>query len=377
MNIFIFPTDDRSGLTSMIYHYSKLGHKVFVPKHGTLGLKWEKIATWPMLLCKSSIDKNKRNLDLYPFQENNAFFGEDFFLKTFKSSCLYDEDISCEIIDLNEKNPGIDVFHTLRGGEESLLHYFKVANEYFPYAKWVSSTMNAWNSDPGSHRPKNVAKFIPANYENKHIDVNNVNVFCVPFEKKLLDIYDESNETFDNPEFASFNHNFAVRQPEDYQLFIKMNSILSKRNINEVANFGGNVRSSGADLRYSESNGITGKFKTISPRQSYKITSNLKAAVHFKQTDWGGGVFYYCLNSYVPIITTSKYVKYSNSSKFLINNYNSVIIDDAVFAADAVQKISCDDSYVSKLKNGMLSLQKEIFNEDYWKKWEKFIKRVS
>lgn len=354
----------------------KFAIKVFVPKHGTLGLKWEKIATWPMLLCKSSIDKNKRNLDLYPFQENNAFFGEDFFLKTFKSSCLYDEDISCEIIDLNEKNPGIDVFHTLRGGEESLLHYFKVANEYFPYAKWVSSTMNAWNSDPGSHRPKNVAKFIPANYENKHIDVNNVNVFCVPFEKKLLDINHESND-IETLDFASFNHNFEVRQPDDYKFFVKMNLNLREKNIQEIKNFGGNVRSAGADIRFSGNSGVTGHFQTINPRQSYKLTSKLKAAVHFKQTDWGGGVFYYCFNSEVPIITTKKYVFMSNSKNYLIDKINSIIVETPEEAAKEIQKLSFDEDYVNKLKIGMINLQKESLNDEYWKNWETFVGTIT
>jgi len=375
MNIFIFPTDDRSGLTSMIYHYSKLGHKVFVPQPGTLGLKWEKIATWPMLLCKSSIDKSKRNLDFYPFQENNSFFGEDFFLKTFKSSCLYDEDVSCEIIDLNEKNPKIDIFHTLRGGEESLLHYFKIANEYFPNAKWVSSTMNAWNHDPGNHRPKNVAKFIPANYESKHTNVNNVNVFCVNFETKLLDIDSEFN-VVDSLQFASFNHNFEVRQPDDYKFFVKMNLILKEKNIEEVKNFGGNIRSAGADIRFSEKNGVTGKFSTISPRQSYKITKNLKAAVHFKQTDWGGGVFYYCLNSGIPIITTKKYVLSSNSTNYLIDKINSIIVETPHEAAEAIEKIFKNPDYENNLKSGMEEMNLKIFNRYYWEAWEKFLKGI-
>jgi hypothetical protein len=375
MNIFIFPTDDRSGLTSIIYHYSKLGHKIFVPKPGTLGLRWEKIATWPILLCKSSVDKNKRNLELYPFKESNIFFGEDFFLKTFKSSWLYDEDVSCEIIDLNEKNPGIDIFHTLRGGEESLLHYFKVANEYFPNAKWVSSTMNAWNHDPGNHGPKNVAKFAPANYESKHMNVNNVNVFCVPFEKELLDIDSEFN-IVDSFQFASFNHNFEVRQPDDYIFFTKMNSFLKEKNINEVKNFGGNVRSAGADIRFSEKNGVTGKFLTISPRQSYKITKNLKAAVHFKQTDWGGGVFYYCLNSGIPIITTKRYVLSSNSSKYLIDQTNAIIVETPYQAAESIERILNDSSYQENLKSGMKEKNLQIFNNSYWEKWNNFIKEI-
>jgi|694.fasta_scaffold05770_14 hypothetical protein len=373
MNVLIFPTDDRSGLASMIYHYSKLGHKVFVPKKGTLGLNWQRIATWPAMLCKSFEDKTKRNLEIYPFEENLSFFGEDYFLKDFKSHNLYEEDIYCQIIDLTKQKCSIDVFHTLRGGESSLRQYFKIASEYFPNAKWVSSTMNAWDSSPENYKTRNAAKFIPANYENKNTDVNNVNVFCLPFEKSLLDITNVSISGYEDVSFASFNHNFEVRQPEDYKIFKKMNSLLREINLPEVINFGGNIRSAGADIRYSKENGVTGKFPTITPRQSYKITSRLKAAVHFKQTDWGGGVFYYCLNSGTPIITTNRYVNSSNASKYLIDNINCILVDDALKASNSIEKLLFDDSYVNKLRNGMLELQKEILNNSYWKKWENFI----
>lgn len=377
MNVFIFPTDDRSGLASMIYHYSKLGHKVFIPRKGTLSLRWERIATWPAMLCKSSEDKTKRNLELYPFEENISFFGEDYFLKDFFSSSLYDDDISCSIVNLEEKSYDIDVFHTLRGADEFLPSYFAIAKIFFPKAKWVSSTLSAWNSNPGNYNPLNVAKFIPANYENKHSDVNNINILCVPFEKELLDINCKSNEIPENISFASFNHNFHVRQVADHSFFTRMNDLLKKKDLPEVPNFGGNVRSSGADIRYSGSNGVVGKFQTLSPRQCYKFISSLKAAIHFKQTDWGGGVFYYCLNSGIPIVTTKSYVQASNSSSYLIDGYNSIIIDNDVEASNVIEKLTFDDRLVENLKSGMSEIQNQIFSEIYWNNWEKFLKGLT
>lgn len=377
MNILIFPTGDRSGLASIIYHYQKLGHSVFIPKPKTLGLQWNKNATWPSRLFKSSFDKSKRNLYYFPVDEKEVLFGEDSFLIDFESSSLYKEEVSCSIIDLKNEFQDIHVFHTLRGADEDLPLYFKIAKEYFPKAKWVSSTVSAWKVDPGNYRPSNVAKFIPANYENSYSNVNNINIFCLPFEKELLDIDCETNKIPTGISFASFNHNFHIRQATDFALFSKMNSILQIRNLPEVPNFGGNVRGSGADVRYSGDNGCLGKFQTLSPRQCYKFTSNLKSAVHFKQTDWGGGVFYYCLNSGVPILTTKRYVHESNSSRYLVNDYNAIIVENEIEAANAIEKLNFDDEYVKKLKLGMLDLQSKIFQDSYWENWDNFLQNLS
>lgn len=371
MNVLIFPTDDRSGQASLIYHYSSLGHRVFIPKFGTLGLNWSRIATWPALLYKASSDLTKRNLDIHGFDRTDVLFGEDYFLKDmFAVKTLYSQQVSCEIIDLETENPGIDVFHTLRGAEAYLKLYFEIAKQHFPNAKWVSSTFNQMTSTPGNYQPKNAAKFIPAPYEEHHQNINNVCIMALDFESELLgaDIKSTTRKGF-----ASFNHNFSNRQPVDYKLFQEMNALLKRDNFDEVPNFGGNIRTQGADIRYTEQNGITGQFKTINPASAYELTARLTAAVHFKETDWGGGVFYYCLNTGTPIITTERYVNASNSKKYLIDQLNAVYVNTPEAAAAAVQKLTTDFSYASSLQVGMQAMKLELFDNNYWENWKTFL----
>ncbi len=375
MNIFIFPTDDRSGQTALIYHYSKLGHKVFIAKHGTLGLNWSRIATWPGLLCKNTSNPSVRNIEIHKFERNNdQLFGEDYFLNSIfdEKLRLYNQNITCELIDLEKENPGIDVFHTLRGGENYLKQYFEIANKYFPNAKWVSSTFNCFNITPGNYNPTNAAKFIPANYENNHTNINNVCLMATDFEMSLLKIHKNLEK---RTGFASFNHNFEQRQPGEYFLFSKMNDILQKNEREIVPNYGGNIRTQGADIRYSETNGITGQFKTLTVKEAYTLTTKLKALVLFKQTDWGGGCFYSALNSETPIITTHSYVKVSNSSKFIINKFNAIIVNDANEAANIIMQLN-NDQYCRNLQIGMQKIKNEVFNDNYWENWEKFLKRL-
>lgn len=370
MNVFIFPTDDRSGQATLISHYSAIGHKVFLPKFGTLGLDWSKIATWPMLLAKCTSNQKLRNLDIHGFDRPSAYFGEDHFLTTDKFDSLYASDKSCEIIDLNTENPGIDIFHTLRGGENYIQQYFDIAGKHFPNAKWVSSTLNAWNHAPG-REPTNSAKLIPANYENSHQKINNVSIMGNEFELSLLGIDQYVGE---RSGFASFNHNFAVRQPDDYMLFSKMNALLSTSGHTPVLNYGGNVRSHGADIRFSGENGATGKFGTLSPKAAITHMSTLKAIVHFKQNDWGGGVFYHAMITGTPIITTTRYVNASNSQTYLVNGVNCVYVDTAEQAADAIRKIDSDYVYADNLKAGMRAMKDGIFNDQYWVRWIWFLR---
>lgn len=373
LNVFIFPTDDRSGQASLIYHYASRGHDVFLPKFGTLNLNWNRIATWPALLYKCSENPSVRNLDLHGFVRNDIVFGEDCFLLSYDCGTLYPENVSCSLIDLETSKIQIDAFHTLRGGEAHLQKYFEIANKYFPNAKWISSTFNQMTSTPGSFAVKNAAKLIPAPYESHHNSVNNVCLFSGDFEAKLLNAKIQNNP---RNSFASFNHNFANRQPDDFRLFQQMNQILMSSGINPVPNYGGNIRTQGADLRFSGENGLTGNFETISPRNAYELTSKLKAVVHFKEIDWGGGVFYYSLNCETPIITTHRYVVSSNSQQYIIDGVNSICVNSPEEAAEAVIRLNSDDSVVKKLSDGMKSLKERIFTPMYWEKWDAFIENV-
>jgi len=276
--------------------------------------------------------------------------------------------------------PRIDVFHTLRGGENELQLYFSIANTYFPNAKWVSSTFNHWHHDIGS--PKNAAKFVPAAYEDaKH--KNDVCIMCNDFEHDLLGVDRKRERTL----FTSFNHNYHVRQPDDFALFQQMNQLLEREGIT-VLNFGGNVRAQGADIRYTSDKGVTGRYETLSPRRALQKFYESRAVVHFKQSDWGGGVFYNALNSCTPIITTQRYVKASNSSSsplpilsvelkcYISNGMNAFVIDTAEDARSAVLKMT-DKNMCGVLQTGMQMLKRNAFGDSYWNKWDRFLRNLA
>lgn len=374
MNIFLFPTDDRSGQLNFIYHYSKLGHKVFVPRHGTFALNWKRIATWPALLCKSSSDPTKRNIEIEGFNRTDeTCFGEDTFLVNFELPELYADDVSCQLVD-ETFDEQIDVFHTLRGGEAYLSHYFAIAEMKFPNAKWVSSTFNQYTTAPGGHETKNAAKLIPAPYENEKGNVNNVCLLATDFEARVLGVDLELAKQYERVGFASFNHNFAERQPSDFRLFCSMNALLrDKHKLPCVHNFGGNIRTQGADVRFSGDRGITGHFITITPNVAYGLTATLRSVVHFKADDWGGGVFYYSLNCGTPVVTTARYIAASSSERFLVHGKNCLVVNSPEEAADALARLQSDYTLVSRLSQGMLEMKETVFDSNYWSNWERFL----
>jgi hypothetical protein len=364
-NILIFPTDDRLGQLSAIHHYNMVGCNVYIPKLNTFNLNWGLIACWPSLLSK---DPDTGSLNLKSSPDINLVFGEDFFLLNDKLQPNLDTNLSCKLIDEKDlEQIEIDIFHTLRGAESHLKHYFSLKEKYFPNAKWVSSTFNTYDSNPGNRNPSNIAKILPASYENRGGE-NQFKFFCSDIELELFNI----NRSCDRvPIVASFNHNFHIRQPQEYKLFCKMNEILRSSNV-EVENYGGNIRGVGADIRYSQG-GPTGNYKTLSPPECLNFISRLSAIVHFKQTDWGGGVFFHALHTNTPIITTKSYVGASNSSSYLVNNYNCIIVGNEKEAADAVLALINDQQLQKKLSFGMSELKSTIFNHAYWSNWSKFI----
>jgi len=366
MNVFIFPTDDRLGQLSLIDHYSRLGHNVFLPAKGTLSLDWSKIATWPALLCNDF--SGRRNLEVKNFDVNDpSVFGEDLFL-TLEQIPITNHGLKCEIIDLEKENIQIDIFHTLRGGESFLREYLNISKKFFPKAKWVSSTLNAHDHNPAGLSPENLAGFIPAPYENMS---KKMRLFSTDAALKVFGISRQDPEIQRSKEFASFNHNFHIRQPEDFQIYTKINELLRKNNTPEVKNYGGNIRRMGADLRYN-SGGPTGNFETLSPINALKKISCLSGVLHLKNTDWGGGVFYDSLQTDTPIITTRRYVKNSNSSKYLIDGVNCIHIDTPEEAFKAIVKITEDDNFSRSLREGMKSVREAIF-KNYWDDWERFL----
>jgi hypothetical protein len=314
-NVLIFPSDDRCGQASLLWFYNMIGCNVLLPKFGHAGIDWLKKATWPSLLCKSTEDPTKRNIEIYGFErDENKCFGEDLFLKYEEiPKELYADNITCQLVDLEKDKTPIHILHTLRGA--NLQECFEFARAYCPTAKWVSSTISHYNWCEQNIPIDNACKFIPANYSDQAIGKkNNVNIIAPPFYFDLLNV-DRTNSV-ERTNFASFHHNFAVREKEGFEMFTKVNEILKEKNL-EIINYGGNVRGMGSDITKTEKNGITGNFKTLSPREALKLIKTLSAVAIFKQFDWGGGVVYDCLNSFTPIVTHKNYIKNSNSTLFL------------------------------------------------------------
>jgi hypothetical protein len=181
----------------------------------------------------------------------------------------------------------------------------------------------------------------------------------------------KDKEEISEPEFASFNHNYSVRQPIDYELFVNMNKILASRGIKEVPNYGGNIRRMGADIRFN-GNGPTGKFQTLSPVENIQKYKRLSGAVHFKRHDWGGGVFFHSLHSGTPIVTTNHYINASKSQNYLIDKVNCLVANTPVEAANAIE-ILMDKNKFNALSEGMKNMKQNIFGDTYWKNWRKFL----
>lgn len=370
MKVVIFPTSDRLGQASAIKHYHELGHQVYVPRHGTLRLDWTTGAQWPSLLCKDP-ETGGRNLEIFGLRKDGNFFGEDSFVET-QDIVTQSEVPAVRICSEEEFNDtDFDVYHSLRGAESYLNHYQKLLKG--KKTVWVSSTLNVWNDNPSGFSPKNIARILPAPYEKNKFDNSNVfDMWCLDIEYDLLGL---PREEFNREEiFASFNHNFHVRQPEDYRLFCDMNEVLEKRGIKPIVNYGGNVRAMGADIRYSNG-GPVGNYETLSPLDTIKKYKTLRGVVHFKQTDWGGGVFFHALFSHTPIITTKRYVDRSNASKYLIDGENSIHVNTAEEAADAVETLLKDEEF-KRLSSGMRKLKEELIGESYWRKWELFLSNL-
>lgn len=366
MKVLIYPTDDRLGQASLIDHYNRIGCDVYLPARGALGFNWSRMSLWPSLLCKSS-EAGLRNIDKNQLHTVETF-GEDLFLdSTIFSNNEKDLPI-CNLLTEDEiRNTEFDIYHTLRGADEYLHAYKEIAKKSFPNSKWISSTLSAHEFQPKGLLPHKVAKIIPAPYSSLKIGMN---IYCTDVEFRLFGVNKTQEHT---QEVASFNHNFHVRQPKDYELFCKMNKILESRDYTSVINYGGNIRGMGADIRYSNG-GPTGNYTTLSPVENIMKIMSLAAIVHFKNTDWGGGVFFHALHTCTPIITTKRYINASNSHDFLVNGLNCIAIDSAEEAADAVVSITSDERLRSSLSQGMKTIRDACFNDEYWTRWEEFVK---
>lgn len=380
INVCIIPSGDRSGQANLIHHYCKIGCNVFLPLHGTGGLDWSKIATWPALLARSTKDPKKRNLEVHGFsRKGNAvilgrtlwgdFFGEDRFIQEEENGPLYSEaDISCELVDFAKNNVRIDVFHTLRSPDSLFKQARQFQKRYFPKAAWITSTIFSDHHLAGGQQFNNVCKMLPANYAEMYKDLNHFDCYPSGFEFKLLNILN-SSETRSG--YASFVHNFSRRYPEDHSLLNELNGMLTKEGI-YIPNYGGNISGQGADTKYSKC-GPNGKLQTLSIREAARLNTKLKAVVIFKQADYGGGAVWYALMAGTPIITHRQYIKATGAEKVLVHNVNALIVNNAREAADAILMIEKDDKNLERLQDGMKKVFLDLVNDAYWKNFENFV----
>jgi hypothetical protein len=392
-NICIIPSADRSGQANLIHHYCKIGWNVYLPKHETGNLNWKKTATWPGLLCRSLKNPNYRNLDLHGFKRTeDNIFGEDRFIQLEDNGPLYeDQSIVCELVDFEKEAISIDAFHTLRGSDDYLRGALALAKKHFPDAVWISSTISPYSQAPPlGIAPENVCRMMPAKYIPDYSDKNFFDFYPSGFEFDLLNV--QRNKT-QRSGFASFNHNFQLRYPEEFKFFKKLNKKLYKSGIT-IPNFGGNTIGQGADIKYSQA-GFTKidyaslrerfllffkgahhfavTWPTLSIRQAAKQNTALKAVVIFKENDYGSGVVWYALTAGTPIITHQRYVDATNAHDIIIHDYNSIIVNSVEEAADAVLKLEDDPEYLNKLCQGMKETFVNLTKDGYWDEFRKFI----
>lgn len=382
LNILLLPADDRGFHAGIPYHYAKLGHNVFIPKPGSPGLDWTKIPTWPSLLMRSQSDPTKRNLEIHGFPRGDqVVFGEDRFIENELQQIMsngYRSIATCELVDLSKQNVHIDAFHTSANAVLDLKDLFEYTKRYAPHAKWISSTMTHWDHNPGGYNPKNVVRTLPANYDKAFSNQNSCDFYRHHTEFELYGVTRDENVIVNGMRsggFAGFNHNFHIRQPDGYKLFCDVNKLICSKGI-IVENYGGNVRKYGADIKFSGENGVTGKYVTLSPRQAALKYLQLDACVHFKNTDWGGGVPACCRFSGTPMITTQHFIDMSHSSSTLINGHNCIVVKSAVEAADTIVKLKSDENLKVKLRKGMLEVHNSLFNDSYWLAWERMLDRL-
>jgi len=372
VNIFIADHDNRD-VVSLAYHYSVLGHRVFLPKPGTRG--FGKTPTWPRLVLKSSSNPSKRNLEIHGFEGyDEVKFGEDRFLSQEIEeimSSLYEKDVTCELIDLDKDKVDIDAWHTTPNAISDIDKWVKFCRNEFPNAKWISSCITHWDHAL-AHNPQNIVKFLPANYREIRQDLNQVGMYRNRIEFDVMNVDYSSDRVRSG--WASFNHNFAVRQSFHHSMQSDINGILPDGI--KVINHGGNIRSMGADTKYSGDSGITGNDLTLSPRQAMKKYTEIRGVLHLKQADWAGGVPAMSRFARTPIVVTQQYVSDTKSDDVFVDGFNCLIRNSREEIADAIVKINSDDDLFARLSRGQDEMNNILFSSEYWDNWDRFMRSL-
>jgi len=372
MNILILDTDNRD-VVSLVYHYRHLGHQVYFPKIGTPGSK-EMTPLWTRLLFKTPDTVSRtRWIDVFGVpQYDSCKFGEDRFLSREISEInpYFEDNVYVDFIDIIKEGNKINAYHTTPNCVGCIEEFLSIAKQYMPKAKWISSSINHFEKS-FVHNPKNVVRWLPANYKNTGKELNSCDFYRHPFEFSYLDVNPLQVTANDATDFVSFNHNYAQRQPVAYKLFCEVNAKLQNCSI---INYGGNIRRHGADIACSGQAGVTGHFETLSPRQAMlKYVSSL-AIVHLKEYDWSGGVPAWSRIAGKPIIVLKGYVDATKSHDHFMNNINCFVVDsDVDQICEAIYTLKNNKELVTYFGNNNASLNTTLFSTDYWNSWQNFL----
>tara|TARA_R110002110_G_scaffold80157_2_gene208974 strand:+ start:1068 stop:2225 length:1158 start_codon:yes stop_codon:yes gene_type:complete len=381
LNILIIDHGSRSGQIGLPYHYSKLGHKVFMIKPSSNNFDWDKIPVWPRMLMKSKPGSAKRNFEIEKLPNYDDFlYGEDRFLISENEKLLskmYEEDVHCHLIEEEDLvKIKIDAVHTTDhcAHPPVLKDRLSWMKRYTPHSKWISSSFDPGTLKPLGVTPPNVCRFLPAIYRYVYRGVNSCNFYRHRFEFDLLGV--DYNLERKRKDFGSFNHNFAVRDPRSYEWFSQISDALKKEvNINLV-NYGANVRAHGADLKYDSKEGITGKLKTLSPRAAAEKYTTLRSVVHFKFDDWAGGVSAYSRFSRTPMVIFNQWIKNTCAQDVWIPGFNCIGIDNLQEAVDAIIELNKNDELVKILSDGVKETDQRLFHQGYWDQFDNMLQNL-
>jgi len=384
MKVLILDTNRRE-TAGLMYHYTKLGHEVFYIKPNSTNLiNWKETILWPVLLTWSREDPTKTNFEYHKFNELKEFeYGEDNFLllEDFVQP-ISDKSLQVKLVDIEKENNFFDAVHILpHFFGESFENIKKIIELYCKGAKIINSAF-----DPGNMKERigmfpNQCEFLPAVYQDFSKQIgskNSVHFLRHPVELELLGIEYEKhkNDWKDKKIFSSFMHNFEARQgKQTVDMFHSIADFVKKEADIDLINFGGNIRGQGADLRYDLNAGITGNYKTLSPRNAFKQYFSSRGILHLKYDDWAGGVEIGARASGTPMIVFSHYFKYTN----LQRTWGPILENETLYSADTPQNIVnaiitlLDDNKLETKKETIYNHQKNIFDKSYWNSWEMFL----
>jgi hypothetical protein len=343
------------------------------------------------MLFKDSAKSASRNLSSFEIKPEDVLYGEDFFLIEEREEILstsYEDDAHVTLVgekELKALGKDIHVYHTSEFCKSYLDQLLPWAQEWLPNAKWVSSCVNPADAPskkhPGNFDPKNVCISIPSPCEGMFLgtDKNQFHLFRNKFELDLLGIKKEIKRNKKN--FSSFMHNFHVRDPHYYQVFESLKRELKKVDI-DLTNYGGNVRSVGADIRFSRGR-LSGKgpsgsnFETLSPRKAIEKYLESNSVVHLKGLDWAGGVPAHAQMTGTPFVTHSGFLISSNYEKYYNINTGTVSCNSFEDLCFSILELSSNDNLHLTFSKSMAELGNTFFTKEYWNNWHTFVESIT